>query len=245
MGSFRRRDWEAVAGILAAIVGLVLHLLHIVEAGVLSSIVLVILALIMLRDLRREDLDERIEGIIGRTEQRVTQLLANSQPPDAILIGPPRLRDASRQFAQQASGEMIWFNVCLLMFVPQSLFDVLLRPAVENPNVSSIRFVLDRRERDRWQRAVWPKIAACVGHEKVEEPTWCELDESISFILSGAGHSGDLEAHLSFWGEPFMAHSAERDVPRYIFHVQRHSELIGRLVEIARHYRVREIEPSE
>lgn len=244
MSSFRRRDWEAVAGILAALVGLVLHLLQIVEADVLSSVILVILALVMLRDLRREDLDERVEAGIGRTEQAVGRLLANSQPPDAILIGPPRLREASRQFAQQARGEMTWFNVCLLMFVPQSLFDVLLRPAVENPNVTAIQFVLDRKEQERWQRAVWPKIAACSGHDKVSEPVWSDLDESISFILSESGPAGELEAHLSFWGEPFMAHSPERNVPRYIFHVQSHSDLIVRLVEIARQHHSRGIEAS-
>lgn len=44
---------------------------------------------------------------------------------------------------------MIWFNVCLLMFVPQDLFDSLLRPAIENPYVTSIRFILDERERIR------------------------------------------------------------------------------------------------
>jgi len=46
-----------------------------------------------------------------------------------------------------------------------------------------------------------------------------------------------LTAHLSFWGEPFMARTAGVDVPRYIFHVQAHSELIGRLVELERRYR--------
>lgn len=34
-----------------------------------------------------------------------------------------------------------------------------------------------------------------------------------------------------------MAHTAERKVPRYIFHVQGHSELVARLVELARNYR--------
>ena len=42
----------------------------------------------------------------------------------------------------------------------------------------------------------------------------------------------------SFWGEPFMARATGRDVPRYIFHVQPHSELVSRLVELERSYRV-------
>ena len=34
-----------------------------------------------------------------------------------------------------------------------------------------------------------------------------------------------------------MAHATERKVPRYIFHVQGHSELVARLVELVRVYR--------
>jgi hypothetical protein len=34
-----------------------------------------------------------------------------------------------------------------------------------------------------------------------------------------------------------MSHAVGRDVPRYIFHVQSHSELVGRLVELVRGYR--------
>jgi hypothetical protein len=34
-----------------------------------------------------------------------------------------------------------------------------------------------------------------------------------------------------------MAHSTARDVPRYIFHVPSHSELVARFVEMERNYR--------
>jgi hypothetical protein len=154
-----------------------------------------------------------------------------------VLIGPERLRRESERFAQQAHGDMVWFNVCLLMFVPQSLFDVLLRPAIENPRVSSIQFVLDQRERQRWQEEVLPKVARCSGRDKVQEPLWSTLPESVSFILAAQQAGERLEAHLSFWGEPFMAYTAEQRLPRYIFHVQPHSELIGRLVELQRQHR--------
>jgi hypothetical protein len=163
--------------------------------------------------------------------------------PDAVLVGPRALRSESIRFALQARGEMLWFNVCLLMFVPQSLFDVLLRPAIENPRVTSILFTLDHSERERWQTAVMPKVAACSGHAKVREPLWCDLHESISFILAELEPSGNTEAHVSFWGEPFMSRITGEDVPRYIFHVQAHSELIGRLAELQRHYQVRSSHP--
>jgi hypothetical protein len=35
-----------------------------------------------------------------------------------------------------------------------------------------------------------------------------------------------------------MARTTGRDVPRYIFHVHAHSELVPRLVELARTYRM-------
>jgi hypothetical protein len=36
-----------------------------------------------------------------------------------------------------------------------------------------------------------------------------------------------------------MSYATEQGVPRYIFHIQAHSELIGRLVELQRGYRLR------
>ena len=77
----------------------------------------------------------------------------------------------------------------------------------------------------------------CRGREKLRPPRWTAIEESVSLIIADAGSSGKTECLLSFWGEPFMAHTVERKVPRYIFHVQGHSELVARLVELARNYR--------
>lgn len=239
MERLRRLDWDAVAGIVAAVVALVLHLLHIVDEEVLLAVMLVILALILLRDLRREDRDEHTAATVRQTEASLQSLRSALTPPDVLLVGPERLRAESERFAQRAQGEMVWFNVCLLMFAPQSLFDALLRPAIENPRVTSIQFMLDEQERERWEQVVLPKVARCAGREKVREPQWGELQESVSFILSELGPDGRLEAHLSFWGEPFMAHTTGQNLPRYIFHVQAHSELIRRLLDVHRQYRIR------
>ena len=236
----REIDWEAIAGIVAAVTALVLHLLHIADEALLLTIALVVLAVALVRDLRREGRDERLAAVVETTAERVLRVQEALVPPDAILVGPRRLRAASEAFARRAHGEMIWFNVCLLMFRPQSLFDALLRPAVENPNVTAIQFVLDDGERTRWQQEVLPKIAACAGREKVREPHWSRRQESVSFILSDTEPGGATEAQLSFWGEPFMARAVGREIPRYIFHVQHHSELIPQLVELARGYRLRE-----
>jgi hypothetical protein len=122
------------------------------------------------------------------------------------------------------------------MYQPQSLFDALLRPAIDNPMVSSIRFVLDESQRELWQSLIWPKIAVCEGNAKVLEPSWYSLSKTVSFILADSQLSGGTEALLSFWGEPFMAQATERNVPRFIFHVQRNAELLPHLVELERRY---------
>ena len=56
-------------------------------------------------------------------------------------------------------------------------------------------------------------------------------------ILADSHASEGTEALLSFWGEPFMAEASERQAPRFIFHVQKNSELLPHLVELDRCYR--------
>lgn len=230
-------DWDAVAGIIAAVAAIVLHLLHIIDEGVLITIAVVLIALLFIRDLRRERATERAYAGVDRSLAILQTLEANLAPADAVLVGPSRLRPVSEQFSAQSSGEMLWFNVCLSMFRPQSLFDTLLRPAIENPRVTSIQFILDPRQQALWTSEVLPKANACRGREKLRPPRWTAIEESVSLIIADAGSSGKTECLLSFWGEPFMAHTVERKVPRYIFHVQGHSELVARLVELARNYR--------
>ena len=167
-------------------------------------------------------------------------------PPEAILIGPSRLRAESRKFCETAGGEMIWFNVCFTMFHSQEVFDLMLRPAIENPRVTSIRFVSRNSEKRLWEQNILPKICACSGRTKVLEPRWCELPETLSFILAESKSSGSTEALLSFWGEPFMGRTTGVQAPRYVFHVLGHSDLIARFVELERHHRSRsERQPTD
>jgi hypothetical protein len=156
----RRYDWDAITGIVAAAAALILHFLHIVQPDILLSLTLVLVALLLLRQLRHEEREERVEDIAGRTEQMIVKLQDVLKSPEVVLIGPRHLRSTSEAFARQSRGEMMWFNVCLMMFRPQELFDCLLRPAVENPQVTRIEFVLDEGERANWRDHVVPKLAA-------------------------------------------------------------------------------------
>lgn len=230
-------EWDAIASVIAAIAAIVMHFLGIIDVEILITIAVVLIALSSIRDLRRERASERAYASIEELRSLTGTLSASLLPPDAMLIGPHQLRAASERFMVTARGDMTWFHVCLSMFRPQALFDTLLRPAIENPNVKSIRFVLDRKHVTLWESEVAPKIALCKGAGKVQPTVWTTIDESVSVIIADPGHGGRPECLLSFWGEPFMAHSTERDVPRYIFHVQEHSELVSRLIELVRGYR--------
>lgn len=232
-----RLDWDIVAGILAAITAIVLHLLHIVAVDVLLTITLVLLALLLFRDLRREGHDERVAATIRETRAEVGELRRALESPEAILIGPRLLQAESRRFAEAAHGRMVWFNMCFAMFRSQEVFDLMLRPAIENPRVESIEFLSGRGERERWNRFMAPKIEACRGAAKVAEPRWRKLPETVSFILAEFEPDGATEALLSFWGEPFMSRTHGAQVPRYTFRIAGHSDLIAQFVELERRHR--------
>lgn len=230
-------DWDIIAGIAAAVLAIVLHLLHFVELDVLFTIVLVLLALLLLRDLRRESHDERVAEDFALVKAKVHELHLAMEQPEAILIGPMRLREESQRFCESARGKMVWYNVCFTMFKTQDVFDLMLGPAIENPEVESIQFVSDEGERPLWDKNMAPKIRACDGANKVLQPRWGTLPQTVSFILSETASSGKPEALLSFWGEPFMSRETGVQVPRFVFRIQAHSDLIAQFVEMDRHQR--------
>lgn len=233
-----RFEWDALAGILTAVSAIILHYFHIVDTSVLLSVTVVLIALLFLRDLRRDDTFEQFSESLLKTHNAVKEIQADIIPSDIILVGPSRLRQVTKDFSTRAQGEMIWFHVCPLMFKRQELFDLLLRPAIENEQVKSIQFIFDEGQRQQWESEMLPKINACRNKEKVNEPHWTSIEENVSVIISNIGLDKKVEVLLSFWGEPFMSKTVGRQVPRYIFHLLPNSELIAPLAEMVRHYRI-------
>ena len=231
-------EWDAIAGILAATAAIIMDLFHVVDEHIILPIVLALMALLFINFMRHTRNNERTAVQVEHTQEMVEKIKVSLTAPDVILVGPRQLHTANEQFARNMRGEAILFNVCLSMYRTQPLFDALLRPAIENPLVTSIRFVLDKSQQELWQEGILPKITACNGAAKVPEPHWCALSKNLSFILADTQPNGVAEALLSFWGEPFMAQSTERKVPRYIFHIQAHSELLPHLVELDRKCRM-------
>lgn len=234
MKPFLKYDWDAIAGIIAAMVAIIMHMLHLVEAEVLLMISVVLIALLFFRDLRRERMAERIGESLHQTELSVKEILTQLNAPDAVLVGPLSIRQTMEDFSRQARNKMLWFHVCPVMFRRQELFDTLLKPSIENPYVNSIQFVLDSSDRDLWQEEVEPKIKNCKGQNKVRDTIWTSISGGVSAIISDIDKDGKTECLLSFWGEPFMARTPSHNVPRYVFHIQSHSELVGRMLEVVR-----------
>ncbi len=227
-------EWDAIAGILAALVGIVLHVLHVIDEHIILPVVLSLMALLFINFMRHTRNNNQTAEQVEYIHKMVTKINSLLAVPDIILIGPRHLRTANERFARNMHGEATLFNVCLSMYRTQLLFDVLLRPVIENPLVTSIQFVLDISQQGAWQTEILPKIANSIAASKVKEPRWCSLQKNLSFILADTQPQGAAEALLSFWGEPFMSQSTDRNVPRYIFHIQAHSELLTQLVELDR-----------
>ena len=70
-----------MAGITAAVAALVLHFLHIVEAGALLTMVLLLLALLLVRDLRCE---HHPEGLMEGIEEIVKRVYAGEASLETI-----------------------------------------------------------------------------------------------------------------------------------------------------------------
>ena len=226
-----KQDWEVVAVLLAALVALILHFLHYTEEGTLLAIAIVLLAFLLIRDVKRESQAEHFTSVEDRIENNLINIQSSLTAPDVTLIGPSKLQAESIRFAKRGQGEVILFNICLRMYKAQQVFDIMLRPYIENPDITSIQFLLNPKEKERWDKNINPKVSVLAGRKKVKEPVWCDLEENISFILAETDKAGKAEALVSFWGEPFMARSTEANVPRYVLYVGENSELITSLKE--------------
>ncbi len=227
-------EWDAIAGILSAVVAIILHFLHVIDDQIILPVVLTLMALLFINFMRHTRNNELTAEKVEHTHKMVVQINDSLKTPDIVLIGPRQLRSANDQFARNIHGEATLFNVCLSMYRTQPLFDALLRPIMENPQVNSVQFILDVKQKERWVTEVLPMINRHSAASKVKEPRWCSLEKNLSFVLADTQRDGKAEALLSFWGEPFMSQSTERNVPRYILHVQAHSELLTQLVELER-----------
>src|ERR1035437_680820 len=84
-------DWESLAGVIAAAAALVLHLLNLAPPDVLAVIAVLLLALLFIRDIRRERQDERMLDVLQHNAAIMSRLQSSLQPSDADLVGPEQI----------------------------------------------------------------------------------------------------------------------------------------------------------
>ena len=167
--SLLRIDWDVIAGIIAALVAMLLSFMGLVSETVGRGIILLLCALLLTRDLRGEAREQRMFEKIDLIKRHVASLTAGKQS-DVHLIGPKRMRQEFAAFAAMAYGDIRWFNVCCRMFRRQEVFDSTLLAFLENPHVTSIYFMCRPEERRFWKSDVLPKLQQCAHGSKVHEP---------------------------------------------------------------------------
>ena len=143
-------EGDAISGIAAAFVTIVLHLLHIVDEAVVPPILLALVRLLFISFISHSRNNELTAEQIDRMGHTVESLHAALERPGLTLIGPRQLQTVYHGFllAMSRSGDFLWFNVCLTMYSTPALFDALLRPATDNPAVGSVQFLLNQNQRE-------------------------------------------------------------------------------------------------
>lgn len=161
-----KQDWDAIAGILAAITALILHLLHVTDVDTLMAIAIVLMALLLIRDFRRENEADTQTAALERAIKLLKEVKFSLHPAEVTLIGPTELTSASLEFAQKAQGDVVLFNVCLRMYKAQQPFDIMFKPFIENPLVKSMQLVLNTSEKERCSRTFCLKLKPARGSKK-------------------------------------------------------------------------------
>jgi hypothetical protein len=221
------KNLDVIAIIIASIGAIILHHLGIIPESYVISLLLLLVALHVLQEaLRGEEIKEDIKTIAKNVQVA---------DPEVELIKPRDLLVYTEEFALRNRGEVWWFNACCMMFRSQEMFDKLLKTSIESSKTTRIYFVLNNTMKEAWDKDVKPKIEACRGRDKVQEPVWRDIEENIAFHMIDVGTDKEAkEALLAFWGEPFMMALENRGehVPRYLIHVKSQSELISRFQDI-------------
>ena len=213
-----RIDWDVVAGIIAALVAMLLSFMGLVSETVGRGIILLLSALLLIRDLRGEAREHRMFDKLDMIIRQVNHLKAASHA-DIHLIGPKTMRKDLLAFATTIYGDVTWFNVCCRMFRRQDVFNATLRPFLDNPHVTSLQLLCRPEERPYWLSDLLPKLRSCPHGDKVRPPLWGPIHTDVSFMLGDVDGDGRDEAMLSVLEEPFATTGTEPNVPRYLVRV--------------------------
>jgi hypothetical protein len=240
-----RIEWDVIAGIIAALLAMLLSFMGLVSERVGLGIVLLLCALLLTRDLRAEAREIRMFDKLDLIKRHVVDVSVALKQPEIQLIGPKKMRHAYSTFVAALYGEVCWFNACCRMFRRQEIFDLALRPLLDNPNVTSIRLLCRPEERAAWHADVLPKLRQCENQAKLPEPSWAAIQGGVSFLIGDIDGDGRNEALVSILDEPFAVSSHGTNAPRYLIRVFSTCDLMPHIEEVARYAMNAPEAPSE
>lgn len=230
-------EFDILAIIIASLLGIILHALHLLPEEFIVSLILLLLALHALHSATESSKHSEVHT-------RLLEAADKLEDPEIRLIPSQEIFRKGEDLALRNRGEMWWFNTPL-GFKNQKIFDQILKPAMENPRTKKISFILDQRFKETWEKDVKPKINKTKGHEKVEEPRWRSIREKTAFrMIDTQTDKDEKEAHLTILERPFIMHiqNTEKEAfhPRYMFHVKSHSKLIQDLKDLYLEYKLKQ-----
>ena len=106
-------EWDAIAGILAAVAAIVLHFLNFIDDQVILPVVLTLMALLLINFMRHTRNNELTAEQVEHLHKMVVKINASLEVPDIVLIGPRQISSTNEHFARNMRGEATLFNVCL------------------------------------------------------------------------------------------------------------------------------------
>lgn len=227
-------EWDTLSGVAAAAVAMVLSFFDIVSATTVRAILLLIVALILLRELRRDSRESEYAEHLDIMRQDIRNLVASQGGAGITIVEPAALLHEFQDFAAHLHGTVTWYNACCGMFSRPEAFQNTLGRLIDNPEIDTIQMLCDRRERSAWEEGVAEHVRQHGIAHKVRVPLWGDLSSSLSFLIGVRRGDNQPLALVAIMEEPFASQGRVLRVPRYLFRVQSGSTILAEMQELIR-----------
>lgn len=227
-------EWDTLSGVAAAATAMVLSFFDLVSPTTVRAILLLIVALILLRELRRDASESEYAGHLDVLRQDVRTLVKNTGGTGVTVVEPTALVHEFRDFAAHLHGTVTWYNACCGMFCRSEAFDTTLGRLIDNPEIDAVQMLCDRREQPAWEKNVAAHVRQLNAATKVREPLWGDLPTSLSFLIGARRGDDEQQALIAIMEDPFASRGRFLRVPRYLLRVQNGTAILVEMNELVR-----------
>lgn len=227
-------EWDTLSGVAAAATAMVLSFFDLVSPTTVRAILLLIVALILLRELRRDSRESQYAEHLDIMRQDVRDLVNHTGGMGITLVEPTALVHEFQDFAAHFHGTVTWYNACCGMFCRPEVFATTLGRLIDNPEIDAIQMLCDHREQPVWDRNVAAQVRQLGAATKVRVPLWGDLSTSLSFLIGARRGDDHQQALIAIMEEPFASRGRFLRVPRYLFRVQNGTPILAEMNELVR-----------